>query len=372
MASVTCRGDLHTIKSADPLITSRPCLDIIATKLQPEPVITEVTEKCLLESSFPCEPSSPDTDTPRMKGIDPPNPKTPDSPTHTGRPCAVSRPTSAANSTHHSRSASRSTARSRPPSRHSSLHSTRRVVPNASIVPVPPVRTSQERRESLLLFHRESCRLFQDQDPSTDDTRPVSSLQRAPSSTYRSRREARTSSETGGSAPPSPMASSYSSRRFDYYDHRGSLSSAAASPPFRPSDRPNSLPNNASSANHVRSSSISSIHIPATVMEWTSPSTRRREYEKIDRASRGVRGLWRRVAPRWCQARDSRTPFFEEGKSSRQGSVRRFRMDLPDEEATVQPDPRENTPVSSLDSLGKGSSQKNPRRRWTYHRSKTT
>lgn len=371
MASVTCRGDLHTITSADPLTITRPCLDIIATKLQPEPAITEITEKCLLESSLPCEPSSPDTDTPRMKGIDPPNPETPDSPTHAGQPRTVSRPTSTATSTHHSRSASRSTARSRPPSRHGSFHSTRRAVPNASIVPVPPARTSQERRESLLLFHRESCRLFQDPDPSTDDTRPVSSLQRAPSTTYRSRREARTSSETGGSAPPSPMASSYSSRRPDY-EHRRSLSSAAASPPFRPRDRSNTLPNNASSANHVRSSSISSIHIPATVMEWTSASTRRREYEKIDRASRGVRGLWRRVAPRWCQARDSRTPFFEEGKTSGEGSVRRFRMDLPDEEATVEPDAREKTPVPFLDSRGKGSSEKNPRRRWTYHRSKTT
>lgn len=68
-------------------------------------------------------------------------------------------------------------------------------------------------------------------------------------------------------------------------------------------------------------------------MEWTSSSTRRREYEKIDRASRGIRGLWRRVAPRWCQGRNSRTPFFEEGKSNREGSVRRFRMDLPSDDS---------------------------------------
>lgn len=77
-------------------------------------------------------------------------------------------------------------------------------------------------------------------------------------------------------------------------------------------------------------------------MEWTSPSTRRAEYEKIDRASRGVRGLWRRVAPRWCQSRDSRAPFFEEGnpKTDREGSVRRFRMDLPDEEESDRSMPR--------------------------------
>ncbi|PGG95551.1 hypothetical protein AJ79_09993 [Helicocarpus griseus UAMH5409] len=75
--------------------------------------------------------------------------------------------------------------------------------------------------------------------------------------------------------------------------------------------------------------------IPATVIDWTSPSTRRREYEKIDRSTRGVRGMWRRFAPSWCQPGDSRTPFFEEGKGGKdmyEGSVRRFRMDVPDDD----------------------------------------
>ncbi|PGH36162.1 hypothetical protein GX50_01017 [[Emmonsia] crescens] len=75
--------------------------------------------------------------------------------------------------------------------------------------------------------------------------------------------------------------------------------------------------------------------IPATVIDWTSPSTRRREYEKIDRSTRGVRGMWRRIAPGWCQPGGSRMPFFEEGKGGRgmyEGSVRRFRMDVPDGE----------------------------------------
>lgn len=74
---------------------------------------------------------------------------------------------------------------------------------------------------------------------------------------------------------------------------------------------------------------------PVTVIDWTSPSTRRREYEKIDRSSRGIRGLWRRFAPKWCQPGQGRVPFFEEGKGGKgnyEGSVRRFRMDLPDEE----------------------------------------
>ncbi|KAJ5310617.1 uncharacterized protein N7443_003078 [Penicillium atrosanguineum] len=291
MASVTCRGDLH-MDVLGPLN--------IITKIQPA---VEISEKCVDSGSS--QPSSPEMDTPRVKRIDPPH-YSPESPTHSGR-----RTSSVANSVQHSRSASRSTARSRPPSRHSSFNSTRRPVTTASIVSVPPPRaTPHERRESLLALHRESCRLFEGQE-SADNIRPT--LQRAFSTTYRSRQESHTSSDIGYSAPPSPIASSQSSRRD--YEHRGSLSSAAASPPFHPRDRSNTLPSGTASG-LIHSPSASSMHIPATVMEWTSDTTRRREYEKIDRSTRGVRGLWRRVAPRWCQ-RDSRAPFFEEGKKGR-------------------------------------------------------
>lgn len=108
-------------------------------------------------------------------------------------------------------------------------------------------------------------------------------------------------------------------------------------------------------------------------MEWTSTSTRRREYEKIDRASRGIHGLWRRVAPRWCQTRESRLPFFEEGKTSREGSVRRFRMDLPDEEpeiASGNSSPRDKPQVELLDFFAKNPDHSS-RRLWSGRRSKT-
>lgn len=367
MASVTCRGDFHMAASAD--LLSKPCLDIITSKIQPEPTVTEITEKCVeVNLNLPHISSSPEMDQPRMRRIDPPSSKLPDSPTSTGRTRTSSRPTSAANSIHHSRSGSRSTARSRPPSRQSSFHSTKRAAPNPSIVPVPSPRTSaQEKRESLLAFHRESCRLFQEQSSlSIDEIRPVSSLQRASSTAYRPRRDGRTSSEAG-TAPPSPIASSRSSHRFDY-EHRVSLSSAATSPPLSPRDRSNTLPNTA--PNHVHSPSASSIHIPTTVMEWTSPSTRRREYEKIDRASRGVRGFWRRVAPRWCQ-RNSRTPFFEEGKSGREGSVRRFRMDLPDDDESRATDLPDHPQAQFLDLFGR-ERDGDSLRRWAYGRSKTS
>lgn len=348
--------------SAD--LLSSPGMDIITSKIQPVPAITEIAEKCL-EVDLPHDISLLEMDQPRMRRIDPPASKLPDSPTSTGRRRDSSRPASAANSMYYSRSESRSATQSTPSSRKNSFHSTRRTAPNPSIVPVPPTRTSaQGKRESLLALHRESCRLFQEQGSSTDEIRPVASLQRAPSSTYRSRRDGRRSSETG-TAPPSPVVSSHSSHRFEY-EHRGSLSSAAASPPLHPRDRSNTLPNTVS--RHAHNPSTSSIHIPTTVMEWTSPSTRRREYEKIDRASRGMRGLWRRVAPRWCQ-RNSRTPFFEEGKTGRDGSVRRFRMDLPDEVESA-PGLPDWPQAQFLDFFGR-QSDGDPLRRWAYGRAKT-
>ncbi|KAJ5591642.1 uncharacterized protein N7459_002011 [Penicillium hispanicum] len=391
MASVTCRGDLHmdgagvVAGAAAPAHLPLPLslhVDIAQAPL--EPAVTEIDTaggKCYLPASptspvsplslgSRSAPSSPEMETPRMRRIDPPpTTKSPDSPTHAS-PHAASRPTSAANSIHHSRSASRSTARSRPPSRHSSFHSSRHAVTTASIVPVPSTRTTpQERRESLLALHRESCRLFQDPErPSTafpDDIRARPPLSRTASSSYKSRREGRNSYETGASTPPSPIASSLSSRLFEH-EHRSSVSSGARPPSLRTRDRSNTLP--AGTAGHVHSPSASSIHVPATVMEWTSASTRRQEYRKIDRASRGVRGLWRRVAPRWCQARDSRTPFFEEGKTSREGSVRRFRMDLPDE--ADEPEAPDKPHAQFRDFLPKGPDG-TPRRLWTGHPSKT-
>lgn len=65
---------------------------------------------------------------------------------------------------------------------------------------------------------------------------------------------------------------------------------------------------------------------PAANTDWTLPSTRLREYEKIDRSCHGVRGLWRRYAPHWCR-RNSRLGFFEEDRGDT-SSVRRYRMDL--------------------------------------------
>ncbi|KAK7184656.1 hypothetical protein DPSP01_000383 [Paraphaeosphaeria sporulosa] len=67
-----------------------------------------------------------------------------------------------------------------------------------------------------------------------------------------------------------------------------------------------------------------------TIMHWMSPSTRKIQYAKIDRANTGIRGLLRRFIPR-CVSGPGSQRFYEEEKSDA-GSVRRYRMDLSGEE----------------------------------------
>ena len=80
--------------------------------------------------------------------------------------------------------------------------------------------------------------------------------------------------------------------------------------------------------------------VQSTTIDWTFPTTRRREYEKIEASTRGIRGLWRRFAPKRCQ-RNSRLAFYDgdphkTDDDSDAGSVRRYRVSLEDEpHATV-------------------------------------
>ena len=80
-------------------------------------------------------------------------------------------------------------------------------------------------------------------------------------------------------------------------------------------------------------------HVPASNIDWTSPSTRRREYEKIDKARKGVRGFLRRITPSCLRGNGGRMGFHgEDGDgmgSDAGGSVRRFRMEVEDEEGGV-------------------------------------
>jgi len=73
------------------------------------------------------------------------------------------------------------------------------------------------------------------------------------------------------------------------------------------------------------------VHIPAITIHWTSPGTRRREYEEIDKSCRGLRGLFSKMRPRWCAA-PKPTRFYDADDKEDGGSVRRYRLDLPEEE----------------------------------------
>ncbi|KAF7595038.1 hypothetical protein BBP40_007441 [Aspergillus hancockii] len=218
---------------------------------------------------------------------------------------------SSAGPVHHRRSTSRST------SRQSSLHTHRRAATaTASLTPSAPSKDLEVKREDLLALHRESCRLFQD----SGRTIPTHHERASPPSTtqYSPPHTVCTSSEAG-SPPISPVLQTQ-------------LSIISQDPVIQDSSK-GPLLHTSSITTIPDESYVSPIQTSATVIDWTSPSTRRREYKKIDRASSGVRGFWRRVAPKWCQFGHDRTPFFEEkgGKGNYEGSVRRFRMDLPDE-----------------------------------------
>ncbi|KAJ8111064.1 hypothetical protein OPT61_g6247 [Boeremia exigua] len=78
---------------------------------------------------------------------------------------------------------------------------------------------------------------------------------------------------------------------------------------------------------HVSLQEIEStrVPVPATTIHWTSPSTRKRDYERIDRQNTGFRGLIRRVLPRCVSSPPEK--FYEKDESDA-GSVRRYRLDI--------------------------------------------
>ncbi|KIX01356.1 uncharacterized protein Z518_09081 [Rhinocladiella mackenziei CBS 650.93] len=86
-----------------------------------------------------------------------------------------------------------------------------------------------------------------------------------------------------------------------------------------------------------------------TVISWTSDATRRREYAKIDAAHSGVRGLLRRVLPRCLHSETARRGFFTGTCDG--DSVRRFRMDVPDE---LDDDVSEKFPFDEAEKVGDG------------------
>ncbi|KAG9186030.1 hypothetical protein G6011_02586 [Alternaria panax] len=92
---------------------------------------------------------------------------------------------------------------------------------------------------------------------------------------------------------------------------------------------------------HPRQSedSIAEEKAANTTMHWTSPCTRKREYERIDKANSGLRGFFRRVTPRCVSGPQEK--FYSEKDPSDAGSVRRHRMhDLDDDHVRGNERPR--------------------------------
>jgi hypothetical protein len=212
---------------------------------------------------------------------------------------------------------------------------------------------SPQKREQLIALHRESCRLFQDVG-NTHTTMPVADR-----------------SETRSIASPTASPTLHSQRSHSFplgYDHDISDEDLLPSSPTGNRHQPK-LPRSQTSdeITLVAQSSTNQIMIPATITEWTSPSTRRREYEKIDRNNKGFRRLWRRWTPNCLHAGDERVPFFdEEGANSNkkknyEGSVRRFRMDIPDDEEQTE----KGVQISTTTTKGMVAGPKVEKGRWS-------
>ncbi|PYI28272.1 hypothetical protein BP00DRAFT_459597 [Aspergillus indologenus CBS 114.80] len=233
----------------------------------------------------------------------------PSSPAATTKTTSTSSSSSSSSTSRHRKSSLRS--------RHSSSHYSqhRRT---ATAVSITPITDQTTRREDLLALHRESCRLFQQQ--------PQEEQQQTPPLTPRNQRSPSTSTRSNVTTTLSNTNTNTNTntktRNGDKY------SPISIHEVHKTPVRASTLP----VWDYTDEVPTTTPKTTVTVIDWTSPSTRRREYEKIDKASSGMRGFWRRVAPKWCQSRARRMPFFEEkdGKGNYEGSVRRFRMDLPE------------------------------------------
>ncbi|CBY02209.1 hypothetical protein IAQ61_006796 [Plenodomus lingam] len=82
-----------------------------------------------------------------------------------------------------------------------------------------------------------------------------------------------------------------------------------------------------------------------TTMHWTSPCSRKREYERIDRANSGIRGLLRKALPRSLSGPQEK--FYEKDQSDA-GSVRRYRLgDVNDGDAENDDDDDNNNSITT-------------------------
>lgn len=215
--------------------------------------------------------------------------------------------------------------------------------------------TENSRRDSAIsASSQQRCR------PKTSRSNSKRSLQSAPGDSYNtttswsSKQRPRRLQSTGAYHPPQanieealalharscqifaaasrPTTAHASSAPYHHPGLHRSLSSTDAFPISQYHARPTPF------ATHAESPSFDSPDedesyaspIPATVTHWTSEEARKRDYAAIDRANSGVRGLLKKVLPKWVTKGQSK--FYEEDDGSDAGSVRRIRLDLPVEQ----------------------------------------
>ncbi|KAL8992950.1 MAG: hypothetical protein Q9188_007457 [Gyalolechia gomerana] len=131
----------------------------------------------------------------------------------------------------------------------------------------------------------------------------------------------------------SPLRSrthSIRSETIDPYVFHRECKSLFDPPTSRPTSTSSSTANNSS---HIDDPPTPKAPLPQpTIIDWTLPSTRRREYKAIEASTKGFRGLWRRYAPRkWQKGRSLGFSEEGDGDGSDGGSVRRYRIDFEDE-----------------------------------------
>ena len=216
---------------------------------------------------------------------------------------------------------------SRPRSRKETTHRAleRRRTSTAS-EPLPrlsiPRRTSsavhrrQRKGQDLISFHRDSCRLFQ-------------SLEGTLSASYE---ESRPICGRHHSMPGIPSVSFSDSLGPPEIQHRNKLLEGHSEDQVSANaitEIPSYVASTTSLPVQVEIEDTPSPTVPTatTVMSWTTAETRKLEYQKIDQAHSGFRGLWKKLTPKWCHGRNSRRKFFE-GKCDGD-SVRRYRLEVP-------------------------------------------
>ncbi|KAL2039768.1 hypothetical protein N7G274_007627 [Stereocaulon virgatum] len=111
-----------------------------------------------------------------------------------------------------------------------------------------------------------------------------------------------------------------------------------------------------------------SNHVPATTIDWTLPSTRRRQYNEIKKSSRGIRGLVRRITPSSLWSKGNRVGFYDAEKGSDGGTMRRYRLD-PDDDDSIVGDGEDEKHRSLMEVLEVGGSSdcggRGTERRWS-------